>query len=569
MLNHLNKFLFGLLGICLWTSCSLNYLQKPNILIIAVENLGSNDVNCSREPKPMAKSGFDLLCKNSVRFTHAYTPSLLSLPSLSTLVSGLYPFEHGVHNNGPDFLKVNFPNVAKSAYLNGYRTSFISGGPPALRSGGLQQGFETFEDNLSPTIKKIFRPADVSFTLFSNWSKEADSAFLAMIYVPDLLLTNRETLDEFGEKRNLTRESQIENLDLNLSILFARMKKDKIWDQSNIILVGLNGPISENNTDQYPELNLHSENTQIALLIKSASKPRDEGLSWTYDEPVTLADLGRTIFDWLGDSATVTSKMPVYSLAESLKKPASTRVNDRWIYSESYWGAWRKKSGPMYSLRKNNILYIQDSRDHFYNTLTDRQESSELPLSDSMVTSLLSELSVVKQLVGMPVQPNASPNEDIKDLRQIVQNYLLQSNWKELRSLGLKNHEPDWVALSERNLGITKTEFTDPCLHLIDLSRPSQQDRRLCTDRRTLMLSDYIRSSFENQNDLIDQHSKDYFRKKIFQILRDEALFSQLESTNFIVNEIWNISEHRKLDHFNFDLAMHHPKVSKLHLSSQ
>ena len=73
-------------------------------------------------------------------------------------------------------------------------------------------------------------------------------------------------------------------------------------------------------------LNLHSENTQISLLIKPAGEPRDEGLSWSYDEPVTLPDIGRTLFDLLEAPPSVTSKLVVNSLFDAIKKPANIQI---------------------------------------------------------------------------------------------------------------------------------------------------------------------------------------------------------------------------------------------------
>ncbi len=555
------------------TGCSLAHQQKSNILVIAVENLGINDINCAKESKPTGKSGMDLMCKNSVRFTHAYTPSLLSQSALSSIMTGLYPFEHNVHNNGPDFLKASLPNVAKVAVQKGFHTAFFSGGPPALRSSGLQQGFEHFEDNLTLNLKKIFRSADMTFSLFSNWTKEVDAPFFSVIFVPDLLFTSYETVDEFGEKRNLTRESQIENLDSNLGLLFSQMKKEKTWDQTNIFLVGLNGHGGETSSNRNPMLNLHSENTQISLLIKPAGKPRDEGLSWSYDEPVTLPDIGRTLFDMLEAPPSVTSKLVVNSLFDAIKKPVTNKPSERWIYSESYWGSWRKNIGILYSLRKNNTLYIQDTHRHFFNTLTDRQETSDISISDPSITAITSEIEMIKKLINLPIQlttPTDDRQENVLPPNKLALQFLQQSKWKELQLLGLKNKKTDWIALSERNLGLNRTPFSNPCLKLLDVKIPSQEERRLCPNRNTLILSDFASTFVDNQtesSEAADQHNKDYFRKKITQILRDETLFSLLSITNSHLNEIWNISERKTAEHLTFELALHHPRVARLHLA--
>ena len=564
MLNRFCAILVLGLTLLLATGCTLSHDQKPNILIISVDGLGVNDINCSREAKPMNKSGFDLLCKNSVRFTHAYTPSPLTLPALSSLMSGLYPFETGVHNNGPNFLPVRFPNISKTAFQNGYRTAFFSGGPPALRSSGLQLGVENFDDNINPNIKNVFRPAEMTFIALNSWLKDIDSAFLAVVFLPDLIFTNHETIDEFGEKRNLTRESQLENLDNNLGQLFFQMKKSKTWDQTNIILLGLNAdPTDPDSRKNFLEMNLHSDRTQISLLIKPAGKPRDEGLAWSYDEPVTIPDVGRTIFSLLEAEPNIHSKLSVYSLIEEIKKPTITKKPERWIYAESYWGPWRQQSGPVFSLRKNNLLFIQDSGRHFYNTFTDRQENIAIPVNDSIISPLVTELNNVKKIAEIPDLP-LNPifqGEILSDKNQAFA-LLQQGRWKELLALGSKIGQNDWMAIAERNLGMSQTNFLDPCLQLLEMTSATPENRRQCSDRNTLILSDLVLADAQG-----DLHNREIFRKKLAPVQKIENLFSALRMVNLEHHEIWNISEQRSNDLLNFEIALRHPRVSRLHLN--
>ena len=63
------SIILGLLIIgALLNSCSLPRSDRPSVLVIAVENLGVNELNCSRESRNNSRSGFDLLCEEGIGF---------------------------------------------------------------------------------------------------------------------------------------------------------------------------------------------------------------------------------------------------------------------------------------------------------------------------------------------------------------------------------------------------------------------------------------------------------------------------------------------------------------------
>ncbi|MGE0528868.1 MAG: sulfatase-like hydrolase/transferase, partial [Bdellovibrionales bacterium] len=150
----------------LMSSCDLNRESRPSVLVIAVEGLGFESLNCdSVESGDLNLEGLRAFCEEAVRFTHAYATSTLAQPNLASLMTGLYPLDHGVRHNGSDFLSARFKTVAEGALTRGYHTSFISGGPPVWRKSGLAQGFEVFDDSIDLAPGLYYRPAEEVFQL--------------------------------------------------------------------------------------------------------------------------------------------------------------------------------------------------------------------------------------------------------------------------------------------------------------------------------------------------------------------------------------------------------------------
>jgi len=343
--------------VALLCSCQNSSTNSPNVVVIAAEGLGANQVNCSRDNHSSQSSGFDVLCKESVRFTHAYTTSPLSGPGLTSVLTGLYPFQSGVHDHGASFLPSSKVTVAELAEAKNISTAFFSGGAPLLRKLNLHQGFEVFDDHFGFSPRQLFRPLSESLEVFRSWMKDiGNNRFFTVFYAPDLLFTNQATQTNLGEKRDLTFESQLDEMDETLFNFIQLLKKTNNWDNTTFILVGLNGPDLDERGGELIFTNLMSERTQVSLLIKPAQKPRDEALNWTFDANVTLADVGETLREIYGqtrspDQDNSDLQFPVFSLTKALQSPSTVEFPSRPILMETGWPAWRENTSIRYAIR--------------------------------------------------------------------------------------------------------------------------------------------------------------------------------------------------------------------------
>jgi len=142
---------------------------SPNVLIIVVDTLRADHLSCygyARQTSPE----IDRIAKQGVRFENAIAPSSWSLPSHASLLTGRYPFEHGMQNVEPmpwlgwgkESLR-GYPTLGEALQKRGYRTGAFSANRVYFTSNvGLGRGFIHFEDY-------FYSPAD-SFvrTLFGR-----------------------------------------------------------------------------------------------------------------------------------------------------------------------------------------------------------------------------------------------------------------------------------------------------------------------------------------------------------------------------------------------------------------
>ena len=93
------------LGVLVTLACSSSVRAaetnaRPNILFIISDDQGWSDYGFMGHPH-IATPHLDRLAAQSLTFTRGYTPVPLCRPSLASMVTGLYPHQHGVTGNDP------------------------------------------------------------------------------------------------------------------------------------------------------------------------------------------------------------------------------------------------------------------------------------------------------------------------------------------------------------------------------------------------------------------------------------------------------------------------------------
>jgi hypothetical protein len=354
-------------GLMSLTSCQ--NLKKPSFIIIAIDRLAFNSFACS-DDKSSESSGLSSLCKEALRFTHAYTTSPQPAAALGSLLTGQYPYRHGLHRSF-DRVSSKLPFLSEFAEQEGYRTAFFSGSPSIMKKTGLSRGFEIFDD-LSFLEKRNYLTDFRNQALaVSSWINESKTPFLSLIYNSEL-----ESLNE-GE----TEASRFEKLDEKLSQFFAYLKKENLWETNYIIVLGLKGQSDYNRPKETPFSNLHSENTNITLFIKPPRQKGDDGANWKIDTPVTLADLGFSLMKTFQDNylTPIDDLFPVWDLSALWKDNNLdlSAFGPRKILIEST-NTWKQQIETRFAILYKSLLYIENQSDEVYNTLNDGLETIDI-----------------------------------------------------------------------------------------------------------------------------------------------------------------------------------------------
>src|SRR5882762_2466961 len=114
----------------------------PKVLLVTIDTLRADRIGAGVAP------AIDRLAAAGIRFTAARTAAPLTLPSHTTIHTGLLPPAHGVRENGAGPLAESHQTIARLLKDAGYDTAAFVGAFVLDRRFGLAQGFDTYDDQI-------------------------------------------------------------------------------------------------------------------------------------------------------------------------------------------------------------------------------------------------------------------------------------------------------------------------------------------------------------------------------------------------------------------------------------
>jgi arylsulfatase A-like enzyme len=119
---------------------------KPDIILVTIDTLRADSVGFAGNTK--VKTPFlDRIAGEGIVFTNAHAHNVVTLPSHTNILTGLYPYQHGVRDNAGFKLDAKHATVAAMLKGAGYTTGAFVGAFPLDARFGLNQGFDTYDDN--------------------------------------------------------------------------------------------------------------------------------------------------------------------------------------------------------------------------------------------------------------------------------------------------------------------------------------------------------------------------------------------------------------------------------------
>lgn len=162
--------------------------SDQNILLITIDTLRADALASyggrARTPH------LDRLARDGVRYRFAHAHAVVTLPSHAGILTGRYPFDHGVRDNAGFRLDDTADTLAELARAAGLATGAFVGAFPLDRQFGLAQGFDVYDDlagreQAASDFAFSERPAGEVVERARTWIGAQQGPWLAWVHVFD------------------------------------------------------------------------------------------------------------------------------------------------------------------------------------------------------------------------------------------------------------------------------------------------------------------------------------------------------------------------------------------------
>ncbi len=270
----------------------------PSILLVTLDTTRADAIG--PDARGLDTPGFNALVARGRRFRQAYATAPETLPSHSSMMTGLYPGGHGVHENAR-YLAGTHPVLAARLKDAGYRTAAFVSSFILSRRFGLARGFDVYDDLLAGAqVERTSRETtDAALAYLGQASTQP--LFLWVHYFdphtpytpPDGAARADARSRYLGEVAEMDR--QLARLDEAFLAHAARRR-----EPAAVIVAGDHGEgLGDHGEFQHGNL-LYQSTMQVPFVV--AGPGVEPG---TTDAPVSTRRVFHTVLDWAGIDASL------------------------------------------------------------------------------------------------------------------------------------------------------------------------------------------------------------------------------------------------------------------------
>ncbi|MEM8997936.1 MAG: tetratricopeptide repeat protein, partial [Acidobacteriota bacterium] len=184
------------------------------------------------------------LASRGILFERAWAVAPITLVSHTSILSGLYPFEHGVRNNGMQYVPETVTTLAERLKAVDYRTSAFVSAAVLEKRYGLDQGFDVYDDdlsdrrNLSPRMVAD-RTAEATVDSASAWLDDIgeEEQFFSWVHFYDPHANYSPPPPFRDTYRDRLYDGEIAYTDQQLGRLLSHPRLSSAGDDAPIIIV--------------------------------------------------------------------------------------------------------------------------------------------------------------------------------------------------------------------------------------------------------------------------------------------------------------------------------------------
>ncbi len=390
-------------------------LAGQNLLVITLDTTRADRLGCYGYDR--AKTPWlDAVAGRGTLFENAYAQVPLTLPSHSSIMTGRYPREHGVRDNGRNALGDAHPTLASIFKERGYATGAFIASFVLDSRFGLERGFDVYSDDMGETTfaaqqLEWQQPANVVTDRALEWLQSVkERPFFGWIHYYD---AHRPYMppQEFRLPDLRPYDGELAFIDTQVKRVFEWLAESKLTERTLVVIVGDHGEAFGEHGEHGHSNFVYDVNIKVPLIF---AHPVLGTTARRVGTLVEALEVFPTVLDLFGfpkpEKLLCRSLAP--ALAGSKMKETGLYAESLFVYNSFNWAEQRAWITPQWK-------YVSSTHPQLFDRKSDPNEKDNVIIQNPKIAQkLLDELKA--RYESMPKGEAADAQIDAETLAKLA-----------------------------------------------------------------------------------------------------------------------------------------------------
>jgi arylsulfatase A-like enzyme/Flp pilus assembly protein TadD len=330
----------------------------------------------------------DRLRQDAVLFERAYSHYPLTLPSHSSILTGLLPPGHGVRDNaGYPLETADLPFLPRLLGEAGYATGGMVSAYVLRAATGIGDSFDTYEDGIrfraGADLGSMQRPGGETLRSALAWldglEDGGEEPFFLFFHIYEPHTPWRAPEPFRSRYADRPYDAEVAAADKVIGDLLDALEERGLYDDALIVLLSDHGEGLGDHGEQEHGVLLYREAIQVPLLVKLPGGVEGGG---TVSRPVGLVDVAPTVLDLVTEGgAEAAGSFDGRSLLPLIfdgDGEAAAAFDDRPVYAETIYPRLHLGWSDLASMVDGRHHYIEAPTPELYDLIDDPAETDNV-----------------------------------------------------------------------------------------------------------------------------------------------------------------------------------------------
>ena len=383
--------------------------SAPNVVLVTIDTLRADHVGAYGY-RTGETATLDRLAREGVLVEDAVVQVPQTRPSHASIMTGRYPYEHGIRDNFSAPLAATIPTLASVLRDHGWDTAGFIGAYPVARPSGLDRGFTVFDDPFGAgdattrQARTERRAAEVVNHALAWLGRPRSKPFFLWVHLFDAHAPYEPPSPWRERFAKAPYDGEVAYADAQIGRLVAWLDAKGLRGQTLVVATSDHGEgLGEHGEDEHMFF-VYDSTLKVPLLFSWPGRlPAGARVRGQFRS----VDLFATVLELAGVTAPPTSGA---SRAAFLRPDG--RIPDNESYAETLYPQIHFGYAPLRSLRAEGWKYIEAPRAELYRLPDDPGETRNLaPERASVASSIRARLATHDRQAGVArVQPDIDPD---------------------------------------------------------------------------------------------------------------------------------------------------------------